>query len=459
MSSLWRGLEKMTDMSWKAPKTAIPVRLDEVKGEFRRGTIIALLFFGGLLGWAALTPLDAGAVASGIVSVSGSRQVVQHREGGIVTGINVVEGQSVKKGDLLAQISSSELIGTERGLTGEEISLLAQRARLLAEQGHAGSVADPAEFRALSGGDRRLAQDAMSGQRQLFYARQRSMSSEKAVLAKRTSQFSAQIGGYALQMDANREQSRLIGDEVSGLRTLEAKGFASTNRIRAMERAASELHGTYGALQAETARANATIGETQMQVVSMERKMLEDVATQLRDVQFRLDEVQPKLLAVREQLGRSMVRAPANGKIVGLDIHTVGGVVGPGQTLMEIVPQDRALVIVARAAPTDADDLKIGMKTQVRFSALQDRNLPVLYGKISKLSADSIEDTRTGARYFEIEVIVPTLELDKIKKARGETGLKAGLPADVMVPLRKRTALNYLIEPLTQMLWMAGREH
>jgi multidrug efflux pump subunit AcrA (membrane-fusion protein) len=142
-----------------------------------------------------------------------------------------------------------------------------------------------------------------------------------------------------------------------------------------------------------------------------------------------------------------------------LKAHTVGGVVAAGETLMEIVPLNRALVIEAKASPNDADDLKPNMVTQVRFSALHERNLPILSGRISKVSADSFEDERTGMRHFMIEVIVPPTELDKIRQVRGDSGLKAGLPAEVLVPMRKRTALGYLTEPLTQMLWLAGREH
>jgi HlyD family secretion protein len=187
--------------------------------------------------------------------------------------------------------------------------------------------------------------------------------------------------------------------------------------------------------------------------------MIEDVATELRDVQLRLDELQPKLVASREQLARATVRAPASGTIVGLRVHTVGGVATPGETLMEIVPLDKLLVIEAKTAPNDADDLVVGMETQVRFSALQDRNLPVLHGRLTKVSADSFEDERTGMRYFKIEIIVPPSELEKIRQVHGNNGIRAGLPADIVIPLRKRTAFSYLTEPLTQMFWVSGREH
>ena len=151
--------------------------------------------------------------------------------------------------------------------------------------------------------------------------------------------------------------------------------------------------------------------------------------------------------------------APAAGRVVGLSVFTVGGVVTAGETLMEIVPSDRRLVIEARASPTDADDLAVGMDTQIRFPALQERNMPILSGRIESVSADSFEDERTGVRYFKMRVEVPPEELAVIRRFRADGGLRPGLPAEVMVPMRKRSALAYLIEPLTQSLWRAGREH
>lgn len=452
----------MTDHIWKAPDPADITQdgaFDSSHRELKVGLLVAAAFFIGLLGWAALTPLDAGAVAQGVVAVSGNRQAVQHRDGGTVTELNVAEGQSVRQGDVLLKISASEIVALERGLTGEVTALLAQRARLLAERDHLPDIIEPAEYAAYPASDRPAADDALRGQRLLMAARKRSLQTEREVLTEQMRQHSAQIGGYAHQMQSNREQQRLIGEELGSLRALVDRGFVSTNRIRAIERSAAALDGDYGALRADTARASSTIAESRLQIVSLERRMMEEVATQLREVQVRLDELQPKLASTREQLARSTVRAPAGGRVVGLRVFTVGGVVAPGEVLMEVVPQDRALVVEARASPTDADDLAVGMTTQVRFSALQERNLPILNGQISKVSADSFEDTRTGQRYFEIEVVVPPAELDRIRRVRGDAGLRAGLPAEVMVPLRKRSALTYLIEPLTQTVWKAGREH
>ncbi|WP_222926961.1 HlyD family type I secretion periplasmic adaptor subunit [Sphingomonas gilva] len=454
----------MTDMAWKPPVHPEGRRDEaEARDSSRRelwiGGGIAAAFFVGLLGWAALTPMDAGAYAQGVVAVSGNRQAVQHRDGGIVTALDVVEGQQVTKGQALLTISASDLIGVERGLTGQVIALLAQRARLDAERSGAASVATPAEFDALDPNDRSFADDAMRGQRMLFQARRNAVRTERDVLGQRVRQHSQQISGVNHQMRANQEQQRLIGEELTGLRPLVAKGFVSINRVRSIERAAAELSGNYGAYQADVARSSEAIGEARMQMISLDKQMIEQVATQLRDVQVRLDELQPKLVAVREQLNRSVVRAPAGGRVVGLKIFTVGGVVSPGETLMEIVPQDRRLVIDGRVSPNDADDLRIGMETQIRFTALQERNMPILHGRISKISADSVEDERTGTQFFRVEIAVPAGELAKLRNIRSDGGLRAGLPVEIIIPLRERSALSYLVSPIVQSLWVAGREN
>ena len=446
----------------ESPRKPFPVADetgDSPMPELRAGAMVAGLFFLGLLGWAAFIPLDAGAMAEGVVAVSGNRQAVQHRDGGVVTKLNVVEGQTVAEGDLLLQLSALELVAQERGMAGEVIALLAQRERLRAERASLPAMTPPAEFEPLTGEDKVLAEEAMLGQKLLFDARRNSMATERSVLSQRIRQHSEQISGSEHQIRSNGVQRRLIADELEGLRKLLPDGFVAVNRVRAMERQAAELEGQEGVHYADMARLAEAIGEARMQIVSLERNRMEEVATQLREVQVRLDELQPKLAAAREQIARSSVRAPASGRVVGLNVFTEGGVVGGGETLMEIVPQDRVLVVEAKASPADADDLSIGMETQVRFSALQEKNIPIVRGKISRVSADSFEDERTGLRYFEIEVMVPAGELAKLREIRADGGLRAGLPAEVMIPLRKRTALAYLVEPLLNTFWRAGREN
>ena len=461
----------MNDMAWNPagsegggaglhePGAGQDAAFDTPKRELRTGGIIAALFFLVFLGFAAFTPLDAGAMAEGVVTVSGNRQTVQHRDGGVVSSLNVAEGETVQRGDVLLTVSAPEVVATERGLAGEAIALRAQLSRLIAERDGRASVPTPAEFASLDPADRALAADAIRGQRQLFNARRASLRNERALLSQRERQQREQITGFSEQIRYNREQGRLIDEELDGLRELAERGFVSKSQLRSAERAAASLDGDHGALQAEVARTSESIGETRLQAVSIERRMMEEVADEIRSVQVRLSEIEPRLSAAREQIERSRIRAPAAGRVVGLNVFTVGGVVAAGDTLMEIVPQDKRLVIEARVAPTDADDLVVGMETQVRFPALQERNLPILSGRIENVSADSFEDERSGVRYFRMRVEVPPEQLDVIRQFRSDGGLRPGLPAEVMVPLRKRSALAYLLEPLTQSLWRAGREH
>ena len=439
------------------PDLMSPTR-DSLMPELRVGGVVAGAFFLGFMGWASFIPLDAAATAEGIVAVAGNRQAVQHRDGGIVTELNVQEGQMVMEGDLLLQISASELVAQERGLSGEAISLQAQRARLLAERAGAARLVRPVELMNLSEGDKALADEAMASQQMLFDTRRSSRINERNVLEQRIRQHDEQISGISHQQVSNELQKQLMSEELQGLQKLVPSGYVALNRVRAMEREVADLDGRDGSLRSDAARLTEAIGEARLGIISIDRRTQEEIATELRDLQVRLDEVMPRLNSTRQQIARATVRAPATGQVVALKVFTEGGVVIAGDTLMEIVPSDRSLVIEAKAAPTDADDLTIGMTTQIRFPALQEKDLPIIEGQISKISADSFEDQRTGAHYFEIEVMVPLESLDKLKEFRADGGIRAGLPAQVVVPLRKRTALGYLLEPLSSTFWKVGRE-
>ena len=439
------------------PDLMSPTR-DSLMPELRVGGVVAGAFFLGFMGWASFIPLDAASTAEGIVAVAGNRQAVQHRDGGIVTELNVQEGQMVMEGDLLLQISASELVAQERGLSGEAISLQAQRARLLAERAGAARLVRPVELMNLSEGDKALADEAMASQQMLFDTRRSSRINERNVLEQRIRQHDEQISGISHQQVSNELQKQLMSEELQGLQKLVPSGYVALNRVRAMEREVADLDGRDGSLRSDAARLTEAIGEARLGIISIDRRTQEEIATELRDLQVRLDEVMPRLNSTRQQIARATVRAPATGQVVALKVFTEGGVVIAGDTLMEIVPSDRSLVIEAKAAPTDADDLTIGMTTQIRFPALQEKDLPIIEGQISKISADSFEDQRTGTHYFEIEVMVPLESLDKLKEFRADGGIRAGLPAQVVVPLRKRTALGYLLEPLSSTFWKVGRE-
>jgi HlyD family secretion protein len=431
---------------------------DDPRRDIRIGAAIVIFFFVILLGWAAFAPLDAAVPAQGVIAISGNRQTVQHREGGVVTAINIREGQRVNAGDVLIEMAAPDLKAQERALTSDYLTNLAQRARLMAERAGQRNFAPPIEFAGLPPEDQVLAAQALALQRAQLNARLASISAQQSVLGQRSLQLGEQQGGYSEQITSLREQQRLLADELAGMREIEKKGFASVNRIRALERALADLKGREAAMRSEIARAGEGKGETRMQSVSIETNALEQVATELRDTQARLSDVLPKLIAVREQLQRARVRAPVSGQVVGLTVFTIGGVVAPGQTLMEIVPDRRALVIQAQVAPNDADDVYVGQEAQVRFVSVHDRTLPLLTGKVRTISADSFTDEKTGRSFFRAEIEVTPEQLKRVGGTLGHGQLRPGLPVEVLLNVRKRTALQYILEPLTRNLWGSLRE-
>ena len=426
--------------------------------EIRLGTTIAVLFFVCVRGWAAVMPLDAGVHAAGTIAVAGNRQSVQHRDGGVITAIHVREGQHVRAGDVLIELSAPELRASERALTSDYLTLLAQRARLLAERSGQRDFVPPAEFASLSPADREIAAQVMQLQRAEMHARSGSISAQQSVLGQRAGQLVQQQSGYTSQRASLIEQQRLIAEELDGLKSIAAKGFASMNRVRELERAEAQLKGQQAAMESEYARAGEGIGETKMQSLSVTRQRLEQIESDLKDTQSKLSETLPKLVATREQLQHSLVRAPATGQVVGLQVFTVGGVVAAGQKLMDIVPDGRELLIQAQLRPSDADDAYQGQKAQIRFVSVHNRTLPLFTGTVRTVSADSFTDDKTGRSYFRVEIVVPEAELNRVRSVLGNGELRPGLPVEAVLTVRKRTARDYLVEPLTGALWRSGHE-
>ena len=425
----------------------LPAEPDDPRRDIRIGAIVAFVFFVVLLGWAAFVPLDAAVRAPGVISVLGNRQAVQHHDGGVVTAIHVTEGQRVRAGEVLVELAAPDAKAAERALTSDYFALLAQRARLNAERSGV-PLQMPPEFLGLPATDRPLAEEAMRLQRAQMAARASSMSAQQSVLVQRERQLRQQQSGFSEQRQSYAEQRKLLDDELDGLREIQKKGFASMNRVRELERVDAQLRGSQAALTSEIARAGEGVGETRMQSLSLLRSTQEDIATDLRDTESKISTVLPKLISLREQLARAQIRAPATGAVVGLTTFTVGGVVAAGQTLMDIVPENRKLVIQAEVSPADADDVYAGQPAQVRFASVGSHNLPLVTGRVKTISADSFTDEKTGHRYFRAEIEVTERDLAKVQGVLGKGHLRAGLPVESMLLVRNRTALEYLLEPL-----------
>ena len=408
-----------------------PLSSDDGRAEIRRGALAMFLFFVLFLGFAAFCPLDAAVVAHGYVAVSGSRETLQHRDGGVVSRVAVVEGQRVKAGDILIELAAGETLAQERALFSQVIDLQIRRQRLWAEGANSTEMQRPAEWASMTSDDQAAAEAIW--QRNL---------SETAGPRRTWSQFDARISGYNQEISALNRQATLINDELEGMRSLAAENLVPLTRVRALERQLAEIDGRRGELRAEIAATRETR------------------SGQLREVEAKLAEATPQWVAAHDRLEQTRLRAPNAGVIVGLMVHNAGAVVRPGERVLDVVPDGRELVVEARLAPEDADDVTIGMNAEVKITAFSGRNLPILNGRVRDVSADRFTDERTGQPYFLTHVVVSAQELrDLAESSNGARQLRAGLPAQIVAPTRKRTMLQYILEPLNQTLWRSFREH
>ncbi len=431
---------------------------DSPRQEAVLGTVITILFFVILVGWLAVVRVDAAAYAAGRVEVVGSRQAVQHPEGGVITSLQVQEGQLVQKGQLLAVLGAPTIDAEVESLKTQVIQLRALRCRLIAEENRA-PLGCSSDSLAPSPDDSRQAAASLAATSRQLAIRKSALSTQRGVIAQRGAQLRQQIVGLERQIAANVLQQKLIKQELEGVKALAEKGYAPQTRVRELERGAASLEGAYGEYQALVARAREAIGENELQGLGVDWQRSEEVGESLLSAETRLGELEPLLRAAMARQEAARIRAPASGRVVGLSTFTVGGVIGAGQRIMDIVPQDTGLTIVAQVSPNDADDLAVGTRAEVRFSSIRGRQLPQVWGQLVTLSADSIVDERTGASFFRAEIRVPPVEWEKLSAPGYGTQLRPGVPVEVVLPLRPRTMLSYLLEPIQQSFWRSFREH
>jgi HlyD family secretion protein len=413
------------------------------------GSVIAGLFFVVLFGWGSIARLDAAATGEGQVTVLGNRQTLAHREGGVVSELNVREGQHVKAGQVLIELAGEEVRQQERSLSGTVIGLRAQKARLEAElAGRA--ITWPAEFANASAEDRAIINNVKTLQLRQMNARASSLAATRAVITQQQAQVSEQSLGLAAQSRSADQQRESLKQQLEGMRTIADKGFVSQNTIRALERSIEQLQGTKADYAARVAASREQIGAYSGSYYETQRKIMEDASALLRDTDLQLSDQTPRLLAAQAQLRRLRIRAPVAGTVVGLQVFTRGGVIQAGQPLMDLVPDAAPLVVRAAFNPTDIDGVRPGIKAQVRFASIHERDLPILFGTVRTVSADTLADKQSGRPFFSADIEIPDAEIAKIRAVRGrDTGIRVGVPVNITVPLRKRTALEYVLEPLT----------
>ncbi|MFZ5617254.1 MAG: HlyD family type I secretion periplasmic adaptor subunit [Pseudomonadota bacterium] len=444
-------------MSFPAVQTpdAQEDRIDDAGRFMRLGWIVAGLVFGGLVLWSIVAPINSAVIAPGQLSVETNRKTIQHLEGGVIARIHVKEGQPVKAGDLLIELDDTVTGANVDLLTAQLAEGIAREARLLAERDGLSEI--PEDSLAF-----RLAPDALdysanlAGQRRLLAAREATKKTQVALLEERVVQQEKRIGGYRTQLRSLREQSRLIGEELDGVKRLNAEGFAPMTRVRELERAKESIAGQQGQLTAASAESESVISEARLEIERLKQKSREDAIEESQDLEVEIAALTERLTAARDALRRSQIRAPEDGVVLGLSVHTVGGVIGPGSPVMDIVPKGDSLVVAARIAPRDVDKVKPGQEAVIRFSALNARVTPEAIGSVRQVSADNIIDKETGAAYFLVLIDLPPAD-ELTPLLRGQP-LLPGMPTESFIRTGARPAISYLLKPLTDAFSRALRE-
>lgn len=408
------------------------------------GLVVIAAFVVGGIAWAATFSIAGAIVAPSFVKVEANRKNIRHRDGGIVKELHVQEGDKVEEGQILMVLDDILPRTQVEVYESQQLSLLGQRARFLAEAQNTSEISFPPELLA------RQSEPAIAviirDQTNLFQTRRRALEGQYEVLRTRMEQLRTRIGGVQGQIKAVARQSSLIEEELRDLNILLEKNLTPRTRVLAMQRAAAELAGQEGNLQAEVTRSQQAIGETELQLAQLGQQRSAEVAEGLRDAQLRLADVTPRLQAARETAALTIVRSPVAGYVLNLTQFTIGGVISPGERIADVVPVDAALRIEARIRPDDVHSVKAGMAARVKLLAYAARNAPPVHAEVVTISADRLQDQRSGEPYFTAELSLTPKDLADLQTF---VRVVPGMPAMAMIDTGERTILSYLTSPIT----------
>ena len=451
------ALSRFAPGSMPVPVTLQPGRrIDDPTTEIRVGAALVALFAIVGLGWSRIAPLDAAVVATGGIKVSGERQAVQNLAGGIVSSLPVKEGDHVRAGQLIVNFASTKLLAEERLLSARDIGLRAELARLDAQRRGAAAIVLPVSFATLTGADADEARRAIASESAELTARRAYRAAQNAVSNQRI--VNDQISGIDQRLTANARQRAINSEELDALEGLLSKGYTTKTFVLALRRQDAALQGDTGAQTSEIARLRSAGGEARLQMAASRSDVANQNAERQRLAETELQSMLPQWYTARTALQRAQVRAPVDGTVVGLNIHTVDGVAAPGARLMDIVPDDPSLVLDVQLPTTDIGDVQVGQTAKAHLLAMRGHGNVSVPGTLTRLSADSLVDERSDRTYYSAEVRIVPLELARLNRDRTTAqALCPGAPVQLSITVRPRTALQYWFEPM--MGWFSGALH
>lgn len=430
----------------QAPQPKTGLRLASVLG-----ILAAVAMFASLIAWAQFTLISGAVIAHGVIEVAGKPKLVQHLDGGIVEEIRTEDGRFVEKGEMLVRLDDTLLSANLLIYKTRLAEALANRDRLIAEQSDAKAILFSEGDRQIDGTDTDIIR---AGQAEVFEARRQLEAGRREQLREKIRQFGNQIEGVEALIAAKERQHSFLAEELSSKSELTAKGLARASELLALQRQEADLLGQIAEHRSELARIKNSIRDTELEILQGRRQIKEQVVTELRDVTTEIEELRQQIMSTEKQLERVAIRAPVSGRVHEMQIATIGGVVPPGGTLMQIIPLDEGLSFRTRVDPAAIDQVFVGQPANIRFPAFNQRSTPELSGIVADVSATSVLDEVTGQSFFWVRLDLAPEELARL----GERALVPGMPVEAFLTTEDRTVLSYLTKPFTDQLREAFRE-
>lgn len=426
-------------------------RRDE-KRAVRLGWLLVLAGFGGFLLWALFAPLDKGVMVNGSVVISGNRKVVQHNQGGIVDKIQVKDGDRVEAGQILLTLNEVDARSASEGLDGQYLQLVAREGRLLAEQQRLGDMVMTPRLQLLAEKPEMRVITAL--QRDLLHSRQQSLKLEAEGMRSSIAGMEASLSAQRQVMSSKQKQRETLEQQLQGLRSLAAENYVPRNKMLENERLLAQLNGDIAQLAGDINRTRRDIEQQTLLIAQRQQEYDKEVNSELADVRALLSDVGSKKEKADFNLANIQMRAPVSGTVVGLKVFTEGGVIAPGQTLLEIVPDDQPLFVDARLPVELVDKVWPGLPVELQFVAFNQSTTPRVAGTVELLSADRLLDERDGSPYYSLRVQVD----EAGKRALEGLEVKPGMPVQGFVRTGERSFVNYLFKPLMDRLHLALTE-
>ncbi|HJE25811.1 MAG TPA: HlyD family type I secretion periplasmic adaptor subunit [Methylorubrum populi] len=436
-----------------APALPRPVAHGSIRRHLAVAAGLSVALVLGIGGWATFTDIAAAVIAPGQLVVESDIKKVQHPTGGVVGQLLVREGQRVASGDVLIRLDETQTRANLDIVLKAMDELAARRARDEAERDGLKAVAFPPELVSRIDSDASVTR-LIDGESRLFAARVAGREGQKAQLRERVDQLRQEIAGLTKQAAAKDREIDLIGHELTGVRDLYGKNLVPLSRVTALERDAARLEGERGQLIASTASARGKIAETELQIFQIDQEMRTEVGKDLAEIRGKWSELREKRVAAEDQLKRVELRAPQDGYVHQMTVHTVGGLVVPSEPAMLIVPAADQLLVEVRVQPQDIDNVRVGQKAVLRFSAFNTRTTPEIDGEVVRVSADVTQDPKTGQSFYTARIRIRDENKDRLKGLR----LVPGMPVESYTQIGERSVLSYLTKPLTDQIAKAWKE-